>query len=568
MSSTLPKKWELSTFDEVCIPTEQVIPREDSEFFYIDISSVDRISKKIVSPQKITGKDAPSRARKSIKTGDVIVSMTRPNLNAVALVNNKYDGQIASTGFEVLRSNVMDSRWIGYLVRTNAFVESMTSLVQGALYPAIRGKDVRAYQIPVAPLAEQRRIADKLDTILTRVDAVQDRLARITPLLKRFRQSILAAATSGRLTEEWRTSQPVIEDAAQLLELLRKDHQEAGGFSRGNASEPTKEAHDLNEEDMPRNWVIATLQEICKPNRPITYGILKPGPELENGVPYIRVADFPGNKINLNNIKKTSFEIDEQYKRARLDTLDLLLSIRGSVGRLVIIPQELKNANITQDTARLSINERVSHLYIYYSIISENCQRRMRAAIRGVAVRGINIGDVRALQVPLPPFKEQTEIVRRVELLMGYADRLEARLQAAQTAAERLTPSLLAKAFRGELVPQDPSDESAGALLARLANQRAISWKENKVKRSHQPRAKRTIAKASTMTKSRQDEDVQGKPYLADHLRRIGEPCTVESLFKATELPVADFYKQLAWEIAESHVKDNKTTLEPGNATG
>lgn len=97
----------------------------------------------------------------------------------------------------------------------------------------------------------------------------------------------------------------------------------------------------------------------------------------------------------------------------------------------------------------------------------------MRAAIRGVAVRGINIGDVRALQVPLPPFKEQTEIVRRVEILFAFADRLQARLQSAQTAAERLTPALLAKAFRGELVPQDPNDEPAAELLRRLHEARA-----------------------------------------------------------------------------------------------
>ena len=70
------------------------------------------------------------------------------------------------------------------------------------------------------------------------------------------------------------------------------------------------------------------------------------------------------------------------------------------------------------------------------------------------------------------------------------------------------------------------------------------------------------------MTKSRQDEDVMGKPYLAQHLRRIGTPASAETLFKASELPVADFYKQLAWEVAQGHVKDKQATLEPGHAAG
>ena len=96
----------------------------------------------------------------------------------------------------------------------------------------------------------------------------------------------------------------------------------------------------------------------------------------------------------------------------------------------------------------------------------------MKGSTKGVAVRGINIGDVRALQLPLPSQEEQAEIVRRVETLFAFADRLEARYNAARAQVERLTSSLLAKAFRGELVPQDPNDEPASALLARIRAQR------------------------------------------------------------------------------------------------
>ena len=70
------------------------------------------------------------------------------------------------------------------------------------------------------------------------------------------------------------------------------------------------------------------------------------------------------------------------------------------------------------------------------------------------------------------------------------------------------------------------------------------------------------------MTKSRQDKDVMGQPYLAQHLRRLGTPTTAEALFSASELPVADFYKQLDWEVAQGHVTDNQSTLEPGHAAG
>ena len=126
----------------------------------------------------------------------------------------------------------------------------------------------------------------------------------------------------------------------------------------------------------------------------------------------------------------------------------------------------------------------------------------------------------------------------------------------------------LAKAFRGELVPQDPNDEPASALLARIVNQRTASAAEPKARLPRRARATRAPKEAAAMTKSRQDHDVMGRPYLAQHLRRLGAPTPAEALFKVSELPVADFYKQLAWEVAHGHVQDNQTTLEPGHAAG
>ena len=99
-----------------------------------------------------------------------------------------------------------------------------------------------------------------------------------------------------------------------------------------------------------------------------------------------------------------------------------------------------------------------------------------------VPIQATNIGDVRALQLPIPPSLEQTEIVRRVEALFALADRIEARCTAARAQAQRLTPLVLAKAFRGELVPQDPTDEPASALLARIVSSNTAATGKNKQK--------------------------------------------------------------------------------------
>ena len=124
--SDLPPAWEQVPFASITGDAGQRVPAADEQFTYIDIGSLDRNSKTIVAPQSLLGADAPSRARKQVRAGDTLVSMTRPNLNAVALVPPALDGQIASTGFDVLRPlEGIDPRWIAYLVRTEAFVEEM-----------------------------------------------------------------------------------------------------------------------------------------------------------------------------------------------------------------------------------------------------------------------------------------------------------------------------------------------------------------------------------------------------------------------------------------------------------
>ena len=174
----------------------------------------------------------------------------------------------------------------------------------------------------------------------------------------------------------------------------------------------------------------------------------------------------------------------------------------------------------------------------------------------------INIDDIRALPCTVPSLEEQNEIIRRVEALFAYADRLEARYTAARAQVERLTPALLAKAFRGELVPQDPNDEPASVLLERI---RAARAEQPTAKRGRKPpaaRVPRAPKEKAAMTKSRHDDDVQHKPYLAGLLREAGGIASVEDLFRRAELPVTDFYKQLAWEVENGHIRDDETRLE------
>jgi type I restriction enzyme S subunit len=205
---------------------------------------------------------------------------------------------------------------------------------------------------------------------------------------------------------------------------------------------------------------------------------------------------------------------------------------------------------------------------VHYWLSNESVQWHLLNSAKEVARKTLNLSDLARIPLALPSPEEQELIANRVTALFGLADQIEIRHAVVIAQAQRLTPLTLAKAFRGELVPQDPDDEPASALLARIASQRAALATEPKARQPRRARAPRAPKEAAAMTKSRQDDDVMGQPYLANHLRRLGASATAEALFKVAELPVTDFYKQLAWEVAQGHVKDNQTSLELGHAAG
>jgi type I restriction enzyme S subunit len=367
-------------------------------------------------------------------------------------------------------------RFLLRFLETVPFMELTTATT----VPSLRKSELEQVSVLLPPLEEQIRIVAKVEELLTAATESRRRLYRVSTLLKRFRQAALEAACSGRLTEDWREQHLGVESASTLAEKIHQSHT-AGGFGHGGqAAVPTEDVHTLAAEDLPESWTIEELKFLCKPGRPITYGILKPGPNLLSGVFYVRVADFPNDRLTLSGIRRTSEQIAHSYRRSSLQVGDLLLSIRGTVGRVCKVPLELEGANITQDTARISVHSEVSADYVKTYLRCPSTQKRLESAMKGVAVRGVNIGDVRVLQIALPPRAEQEEIVRRVAALVNLADCIEQRVTAAMVRADKLTQSILAKAFRGELVPTEAElarqegreYEPASVLLERIREQR------------------------------------------------------------------------------------------------
>jgi type I restriction enzyme S subunit len=156
----------------------------DSNFTYVDISSVDRASRAILNPQVISTSAAPSRARQELAQGDVIVSTVRPNLNTVAIVTDEHADAIASTGFCVLRANTdrLDPRYLYHWVSSAATVARLVSSATGATYPAVSDKTIKSLEVSFPPISEQQRIA----TILDKVDSLRFKRQEVVSLTDKF----------------------------------------------------------------------------------------------------------------------------------------------------------------------------------------------------------------------------------------------------------------------------------------------------------------------------------------------------------------------------------------------
>ena len=162
---------------------------------------------------------------------------------------------------------------------------------------------------------------------------------------------------------------------------------------------------------LPEGWECTRLANCVADDAPICYGILKPGPHHDNGVPVIKVRDYISGMINLNTLLRTSPAIDYQFRRSKVQGGDILLSIRGTTGEVAIVPESLSGANITQDTARLRIRNKDLREFLIYAMQGPTVQEQIRLNTIGQAVKGINIAQVRNIEVALPPLLEQKKII-------------------------------------------------------------------------------------------------------------------------------------------------------------
>lgn len=437
--SDIPTSWSWSTIGELA----QYIQRGKSPK-YTEYSELPVINQKcirwnklelqhlkFIHPEQFAGWDAV----RYIAPGDILWNSTGTGTVGRAYLVREIDCQppkVVDSHVTLVRAaSDVDVRYLFNWIKGPAVQSKIEEMCDGTTNQIeLSRAAIAATRVPVAPSAEQTRIADQLDTLLARVQACNDRIDAIPALLKRFRQAVLATATSGKLTEDWR-SVPISDSwrPSTVGELLQ---------------------------GKPRNGYSPKAVEFETPVRSLTLSATTSG----------------------RFIGRHSKFIDESIPKDShlwLAPGDILIQRANSleyVGVSAIFDGPEKQYIYPDLMMKCRPNGLVRGRFLFYTLSAERTRKYFRENATGTTgnMPKINQQTVMFAPVSLPPLEEQDEIVARVDSLFKLADRIEARYTAARAQAQRLTPLLLAKAFRGELVPQDSNDEPASALLQRIAS--------------------------------------------------------------------------------------------------
>ena len=546
---------------------EQGLPEGEREFTYIDISAVDNDFKEIADPKRLLSAKAPSRARQRIKHNDVLISRTRPNLNAVALVPAELDGAIASTGFAVLRPVLLEPFWLYSVVQLEDFVAEMSALVKGTLYPAIQASHVYNYVVPVPPLAEQKRITGKLTKLLKQTRNVIEVLETLPELIQQYRAAVLEAACTGRLvpSESDLTHDGTYdyEPASTLLEQISAERrtkwesnqiakmQAAGKNPNDDKWKENFQTHVMRPVEglpqIPSGWMYASMNQLCE----IQGGIQKQPKRRarSNHYPFLRVANVQRGSLDLAEVQQIEL-YEGELETYRLQKGDLLI-VEGNgssseIGRMAIWADQIPVCVHQNHIIRARPDSGFSSEYgaIYWN--SPSGASRVRNVARSTSgLYTLSVGKVGSIPVPVPPFAEQVRIAEEVNRRFLMISNVESQVHAMRKQVDQLRSSFFNDAISGKLVQQNSSDEPASLLLEMIAASKKMQQEARKLE------VKKPMKKKS--------KDLGAKRELLDVLIKNPDGMTpdqlmVESGYTLEEVPA--FYKAL--RRIERHIQETR----------
>jgi type I restriction enzyme S subunit len=415
------------------------------------------------------------------RAGDVLYGKLRPYLNKVAIP--QFAG-ICSTDILVFAQRPhIDSRFLMHFLSRREVVEFASHHSTGVQLPRIGFGTLGSVEVPLPPLAEQRRIVAAIERVSCRVNAARVRLGRVPSTLKRFRQAVLAAACSGRLTADWRQQRSPKESAEKMRSRLLERRRARLAVSGIRRCEPVAADADYLE-NIPEGWAVFSMEELTTI---VTSGSRDWSKYYGRGTgTFLMAQNVRPGMLDLSFRQPVDPpEADRDRKRSQVEVGDLLVTIVGAnTGDVCHVDRALPQHYVCQSVALMRTIEAAFGPYLNLYL---NSPRHGRAQydryIYGEGRPHLSFDHLKMTAICLPPLAEQREIVRRVNAMFALADRIESRLSAARQRVDTMTQAVLAKAFRGELVPTEAElalregrdYEPASALLDRIRAERAAA---------------------------------------------------------------------------------------------
>jgi type I restriction enzyme S subunit len=310
----------------------------------------------------------------------------------------------------------------------------------GTTFAEISGKAIKAVPLRLAPAAEQERIVAAIEEQFSRLDAAMEALERVRQNLERMRAAVLQAAVS-----------------------------------------PTALGTDAQ---------AVALGDLVTAGRKAAYGVLVPGDDVPDGVPFVRVGDLGERSVRVPGLKRIADTVAARYPRTHLHGGEVLLSLVGTIGRVAVVPPSLAGANVARAIAVIPLREGVDPAYVAIALSSNRVTNDLIELSHEVARKTLNLEDVRRYKIPVPSYERQLALVNQVERAETWIRTAENAVAVAQRQAEHLRSSILAAAFCGKLVSQDPNDEPASGLFEHIAAER-VSSNGHKPAKAHRQRRRK-----------------------------------------------------------------------------
>lgn len=458
----IPENWVWVYISELINKMEPKYPNklDSNEFHYIDVDSIDNKNQRVREVKSVLVINAPSRARRSVRKNDVIISLVRPYLRNIALIEEEDEWAIASTAFYVCRSNGrIVPRFLYEYLRGVMATSFLNSYTKGDNSPSVKSTDFEKMPIPLPPLDEQKRIADKVERLLNKINQAKQLIEEAKETFELRRAAILDKAIRGDLTAKWRQENTHIESAEEQLN-------KAGVQYKKNIFERIQKIpKNSNEMIIHGTWEVIDLGNVCVDS---FYGprFSKDDYALE-GIPTIRTTDMTKNgEIILKNPPKVNVD-ENKLQKFKLEQGDLLVTRTGSIGTMAVF-DEAYVAIPSAYLIRFRFNTIVvDPRYVFYYLSSTRGQAMLGLGATAITQPNINAETIKMLPMVLPPIQEQKRIVAILDKYLDEERQIEEKMNQLSM-LENLQATILNNAFQGKLGTNEQDDGNAKELLRYL----------------------------------------------------------------------------------------------------